>query len=100
MSSPYGPSGGNDPQQPWGQPGSAYPGTPQPDNPHQHYASQHFPGRHPNQGPPYGQPRYVAPPKPGIVPLRPLMFGEIMDGSFQVIRRCLRRNHPMTRAQV
>ena len=66
------------PQQPWGQPGSAYPGLPQP-----RYPSQHFP----NQGPPYGQPRYVAPPKPGIVPLRPLMFGEIMDGSFQVIRR-------------
>ncbi|TLM75934.1 hypothetical protein [Pseudarthrobacter sp. NamB4] len=29
----------------------------------------------------------MAPPKPGIVPLRPLMFGEIMDGSFQTIRR-------------
>lgn len=37
--------------------------------------------------PPYRQPLYVAPPKPGIVPLRPLMFGEIMDGSFQTIRR-------------
>ncbi|MDQ0030220.1 proline-rich domain-containing protein [Arthrobacter bambusae] len=37
--------------------------------------------------PPYGQPRYVAPPKPGIVPLRPLFFGEIMDGAFQTIRR-------------
>jgi hypothetical protein len=30
---------------------------------------------------------YVAPPKPGIIPLRPLMFGEILDGSFQTIRR-------------
>lgn len=37
--------------------------------------------------PPYQQPRYVAPPKPGIIPLRPLMFGEILDGSFQTIRR-------------
>ncbi|HKU30253.1 MAG TPA: proline-rich domain-containing protein [Arthrobacter sp.] len=37
--------------------------------------------------PPYGQPRYIAPPKPGIVPLRPLLFGEIMDGAFQTIRR-------------
>jgi hypothetical protein len=37
--------------------------------------------------PPYGQPRYVAPPKPGIVPLRPLFFGEIMDGAFQTVRR-------------
>ena len=44
-----------------------------------------YPGAH--YGGPYGQPRYVAPPKPGIVPLRPLMFGEIMDGSFQAIRR-------------
>jgi MFS family permease len=44
------------------------------------------PGPYPMGGP-YGQPRYVAPPKPGVVPLRPLMFGEIMDGSFQTIRR-------------
>lgn len=35
--------------------------------------------------PPYRQ-RYVAPPKPGIIPLRPLLFGEILDGSFQAIR--------------
>lgn len=52
-------------QQPWGTP---------PDNP---YGSP----------PPYRQPQYVAPPKPGIIPLRPLMFGEILDGSFQTIRR-------------
>lgn len=37
--------------------------------------------------PPYRQHQYVAPPKPGIVPLRPLMFGEIIDGSLQTIRR-------------
>ncbi|WP_458111422.1 hypothetical protein M1D88_13950 [Arthrobacter sp. R1-13] len=30
---------------------------------------------------------YVAPPKPGVAPLRPLMFGEILDGSFQTVRR-------------
>jgi hypothetical protein len=30
---------------------------------------------------------YAAPPKPGVVPLRPLLFGEIMDGAFQTIRR-------------
>lgn len=55
------------------------------------------PGAHPGWGPPphnpyggpppYQQPRYAAPPKPGIVPLRPLMFGEILDGSFHAIRR-------------
>jgi hypothetical protein len=49
----------------------------------QHWGSP----QHPYPGSPYGQPRYVAPPKPGIVPLRPLMFGEILDGSFQTIRR-------------
>ncbi|MFF1828627.1 glycerophosphoryl diester phosphodiesterase membrane domain-containing protein [Paenarthrobacter sp. NPDC058040] len=30
---------------------------------------------------------YVAPPKPGIIPLRPLQFGEFLDGAFQTIRR-------------
>lgn len=44
------------------------------------------PGMPPGQ-PPYGQPLYVAPPKPGIIPLRPLQFGEILDGAFQTIRR-------------
>ncbi|MFJ4260939.1 hypothetical protein ACIPY0_05805 [Paenarthrobacter nicotinovorans] len=38
-------------------------------------------------GGPYGQPQYIAPPKPGVIPLRPLQFGEILDGSFQTIRR-------------
>jgi len=27
------------------------------------------------------------PPKPGIVPLRPLLFGEVLDGAFQTVRR-------------
>lgn len=58
------------------------------------------PGRQPDWGTPppqpYGglpsrqQPRYAAPPRPGIVPLRPLMFGEILDGSFQAIRSSAR----------
>ena len=30
---------------------------------------------------------YAAPQKPGVVPLRPLMFGELMDGAFQTVRR-------------
>ncbi|MFK0005660.1 glycerophosphoryl diester phosphodiesterase membrane domain-containing protein [Paenarthrobacter sp. NPDC090520] len=42
-------------------------------------------GQHPGQ--PYGQPLYVAPPKPGVIPLRPLQFGEFLDGAFQTIRR-------------
>lgn len=60
----WGPSPGSQ-QQPWGGP---------PYNPY-------------GGPPPYRQPQYVAPPKPGIIPLRPLMFGEILDGSFQTIRR-------------
>ena len=59
--SPAGP--GHPPQ--WGQP------------PYNPYGGPH----------PYRQPQYVAPPKPGIIPLRPLMFGEIIDASFQTIRR-------------
>ncbi|SCB82547.1 Membrane domain of glycerophosphoryl diester phosphodiesterase [Pseudarthrobacter enclensis] len=61
---------------PTAQPGNGYP-QPQQVPPY----GQPYPGSR------YGQPRYVAPPKPGIIPLRPLMFGEILDGSFQAIRR-------------
>jgi MFS family permease len=61
----------------WGPP-------PGPQNPH--WGPPPF---NPSGGPPapYRPPLYAAPPKPGIIPLRPLMFGEIMDGSFQTIRR-------------
>lgn len=34
-----------------------------------------------------GYTNYVAPPKPGVIPLRPLGLGEILDGSFQAARR-------------
>ena len=39
------------------------------------------------QGGPLPQPGYMPPPKPGIIPLRPLGLGEIMDGAFQACRR-------------
>ncbi len=42
------------------------------------------------QQPQYGQPGYggyIAPPKPGVIPLRPLGLGEILDGAFQTARR-------------
>lgn len=76
-------------QQPWGQPGWPQQGHqppwgPPPPGPGSPYGTP-YPGA--PHGGPYNQPRYVAPPKPGIVPLRPLMFGEILDGSFQAIRR-------------
>ena len=76
-------------------PGPQYPGSQPPGAPYpgpftfagpafggQAYGEQGFRG--PGQ---FGNPRYAAPPKPGIIPLRPLMFGEILDGSFQAIRR-------------
>lgn len=80
---PYGqpqwgpPSQGQQPsgQQPYGQPQWGPP--PQGQQPYGNYVP--MPG--------YRQPHYVAPPKPGTVPLRPLLFGEVIDGAFQTIRR-------------
>ncbi|WP_146068834.1 proline-rich domain-containing protein [Arthrobacter sp. ZGTC131] len=81
---PGNPQHGN--QQPWGAPpqwGNPQWANPQPGNPQ--YGNQQPWGAPGNL--PSGYPAYAAPPKPGVVPLRPLMFGEIMDGSFQTIRR-------------
>ncbi len=111
---PAGPAGQQPPgweQQPpwhqppqWQQPQGQQPGPPNPSSPYpgqppyagqpygapgyggQPYNGSPYPGM-PYGAPPYGQPRYVAPPKPGIIPLRPLMFGEILDGAFQAMRR-------------
>lgn len=60
------------PQQPLGQ--------------HQGFNQQGFsqPG---NNQPGYGNRQYVAPPKPGVIPLRPLGLGEVLDGAFQAARR-------------
>src|SRR5690349_3394741 len=73
------PGWGNQPQ--WGGP----PAWAVPQAGSQGVPGQPAPGWPP--GAPYGQPLYVAPPKPGVIPLRPLQFGEILDGSFQTIRR-------------
>lgn len=76
---PGNPQYGN--QQPWGAPpqwGTPQWGIPQPGNQQPWGAPNNLPS---------GYPAYAAPPKPGVVPLRPLMFGEIMDGSFRTIRR-------------
>lgn len=79
-----------EPQQPrWGQYGQ------QPAAPHQPQQPQWGQYGQPQQ-PPYGQaPQfgqhgyggYIAPPKPGVIPLRPLGLGEILDGAFQTARR-------------
>ncbi|WP_312179499.1 glycerophosphoryl diester phosphodiesterase membrane domain-containing protein [Arthrobacter sp.] len=60
-------------QNPYGQPAWGQGGQPAPQLP---------PG-------PYGQApgQYTAPPKPGVIPLRPLGLGEILDGAFQACRR-------------
>ncbi|NVM97510.1 hypothetical protein [Arthrobacter sp. SDTb3-6] len=45
-------------------------------------------GRPQQPGPnPYGYNQYAAPPKPGVIPLRPLRLGEVLDGAFQAARR-------------
>ena len=81
-----------DPQHlPSGQP---HPPWTQPQQPQQQFwgAGPQWGGPQPGPNPagPYPAvpyPVYAAPPKPGVVPLRPLMFGEIMDGAFQTVRR-------------
>lgn len=46
-----------------------------------------------DQAPQWGQyapvpgPQYAPPPKPGVIPLRPLTLGEVLDGAFQAARR-------------
>jgi hypothetical protein len=104
---PYGPSGGDRPgaghppadqpgtpgwpgwdQPGYGTPGPGQPGYGQPGSGHSGYGQ---PGSgHSGYGPPPpGQwPRYgEAAPKPGVIPLRPLGVGEILDGAFASIRR-------------
>jgi hypothetical protein len=44
-------------------------------------------GPPPGWAPPQQQWSYAPPPKPGIIPLRPLGLGEILDGAFTLIRR-------------
>jgi Membrane domain of glycerophosphoryl diester phosphodiesterase len=79
-------------QPPYGQPGYGQPGYGQPPPP---YGQPGY--GQPGYGQPgYGQPRYGASPygqwvppapKPGIIPLRPLSVGEILDGAFTAMRR-------------
>lgn len=58
----------------------------------QHPQQPHWGQQPPWGGPPASGPQqpyqqYVAPPKPGVIPLRPLGLGEILDGAFQTARR-------------
>jgi hypothetical protein len=92
--------GGNQEDRPW-QPPSGQPQwgqNPQPPQQPQWGQNPQPPqqpqwGQNPQQapgwpGPPHGQFHgYQAPPKPGIIPLRPLGLGEILYGAFQACRR-------------
>lgn len=60
------------PQNPWNQPGAFAPRQPQ--------QPWGFPGSLPQGG-------WTPPPKPGIIPLRPLGLGELLDGAFQACRK-------------
>ncbi|WP_172582185.1 hypothetical protein [Subtercola boreus] len=54
------------------------------------YPPQPLPGQHPGQQQYPGQPgqqQWAPPPKPGLVPLRPLSFGTLLGAPFQVLRR-------------
>jgi len=105
-------SGSPEPSLGYGQPGSTPPGYGQPGSGQPGYGQPGYgqPGYgqptygQPGYGQPtYGQPTYGQPPygpggygqapnplgwrpKPGIIPLRPITLGEILDGAFQAIR--------------
>jgi len=85
------PPGAAPPGTGYGQPGYGQPGYGQPGYGQPGYGQ-------PGYGQPgYGQPGYGAPrggwapppqaPKPGVIPLRPVAVGEILDGAFTSIRR-------------
>lgn len=67
--------------QQWGSPGMQQPGQPgwsgQPQQPGQPWGSPGFPQ----------QSGWTPPPKPGVIPLRPLGLGELLDGAFQACRK-------------
>ena len=87
-----------DPGGGWTSPGSDTPGGPPADG---SWQPPTYPPQYPQQYPQHGQPPAAAPPPPapyqgwapawspmpGVVPLRPLGVGELLDGAVKVIRR-------------
>ncbi|HEY2306412.1 MAG TPA: hypothetical protein VGI05_11085 [Streptosporangiaceae bacterium] len=75
-----------------GQPGSGQPGSGQPGYGQPGYGQPGY-GQPGGYGPPSAPPSYPRwqsqpqAPKPGVIPLRPLGVGEILDGAFTSIRR-------------
>jgi hypothetical protein len=76
------PAPGSAPPPP-GQPGYGQPGYGQPGYGHPGPWPPDYGPPPPGPAPRYGDPA----PKPGVIPLRPLGLGEILDGSFATIRR-------------
>lgn len=86
LGAPSPPPGGTAPppgQPGYGQPGYTQPGYGQPGYGQPGYAQPGYRPPPPGAGPGYREPA----PKPGVIPLRPLGLGEILDGSFATIRR-------------
>lgn len=86
LGAPSPPPGGAAPppgQPGYGQPGYAQPGYGQSGYGQPRYAQPGYRTPPPGAGPGYREPA----PKPGVIPLRPLGLGEILDGSFATIRR-------------
>ncbi|MET8332333.1 hypothetical protein ABZV14_08730 [Streptosporangium canum] len=88
---------GDAPGSPWTAPGSGPGAPPPPQPPQQPYGGQAPYGQPPPPGPgPYGPPPRGFPPphgfppppamRPGIIPLRPLGLGDILDGAIKLIR--------------
>lgn len=70
---------------PWAAPGQPPVGAPAPQ--YGEYAPPLAPGQYAPPGP-FGTPTgWTPPPKPGLIPLRPLSLGDLVGGSFQVLRR-------------
>ncbi|ANF32909.1 hypothetical protein A0130_15680 [Leifsonia xyli] len=71
------------PQQPYGQPQYGQPqyGQPPP------YGQPPQYGPYPGYGQPGQQPGWTPPPKPGLIPLRPLTLGPLLAAPFQALRR-------------
>ena len=76
------------PQQQYGQPqwGQQQYGQPQQQWGQQQWGQQQY-GQQPAYGAPGGFPGYAGFYKPGVIPLRPLGVGEILDGAFATMRK-------------
>jgi len=76
----------SDDRTPWASPGGAAPGGPVPPS-QPRYGEIAPPGWTPPPQQPWPQQGWTPPPKPGLIPLRPLNVGDITGAAFQVIRR-------------